>query len=191
MVNEYQMEIANIVASGDFDVEIDLGTVATSANLDSYPGIGSVEHSRRQGNRLNVRFDTGSLGILSPNGIYIITGAKTYSDLYDDLDYLLNSLRGSEVVPDAEADNFEIRNLVIVEELEAEINLNALAVGIGLEQVEYEPEQFPGLVYRPEESNAVLLVFSSGKVVITGARDEETAIDAFSKLQAIVTDFFK
>ncbi|CDK38025.1 TATA-box-binding protein [Halorubrum sp. AJ67] len=43
-----------------------------------------------------------------------------------------------------------------------------------MEAVEYEPEQFPGLVYRLSEPDVVILLFSSGKVVITGATDVST-----------------
>jgi len=66
------------------------------------------------------------------------------------------------------------------------VNLNTLAIGLGLEAVEYEPEQFPGLIYRPEAFPAVLLVFANGKVVITGAADVETAEETFSHLQTQV-----
>ncbi|MDI6902958.1 MAG: TATA-box-binding protein, partial [Methanocellales archaeon] len=49
-------------------------------------------------------------------------------------------------------------------------NLNAIAIGLGLENIEYEPEQFPGLVYRIDEPNVVVLVFGSGKLVVTGGK---------------------
>jgi transcription initiation factor TFIID TATA-box-binding protein len=43
-------------------------------------------------------------------------------------------------------------------------------------RIVYEPEQFPGLIYRMDSPNAVLLIFSSGKLVCTGARKKETYI---------------
>lgn len=54
--------------------------------------------------------------------------------------------------------------------LERPLNLSALAVGLGLEVTEYEPEKFPGLVYRPRDHECVLLVFATGRVIITGAQ---------------------
>ena len=45
--------------------------------------------------------------------------------------------------------------------------------GLGLENVEYEPEQFPGLVYRIKQPKVVVLIFSSGKLVITGGKSPE------------------
>ena len=47
----------------------------------------------------------------------------------------------------------------------------------------YEPEQFPGLIYRMEEPKIVILIFTSGKLVITGAKKEEEIYRAATKLQ--------
>ncbi|NYT01121.1 MAG: TATA-box-binding protein, partial [Methanocellales archaeon] len=55
-------------------------------------------------------------------------------------------------------------------DLGSELNLNAIAIGLGLENIEYEPEQFPGLVYRIKEPKVVVLVFGSGKLVVTGGK---------------------
>jgi transcription initiation factor TFIID TATA-box-binding protein len=43
-----------------------------------------------------------------------------------------------------------------------------LAISLGLESTEYEPEQFPGLVYRAPDGNGTIIIFASGKVVFTG-----------------------
>ena len=63
----------------------------------------------------------------------------------------------------------EIKNIVATAELDEIPSLEAIAIGLGLEQTEYEPEQFPALIYRGGDS--VLLVFSSGKIVCTGLTD--------------------
>ncbi|MDL0145943.1 transcription factor, partial [Halobacterium salinarum] len=44
---------------------------------------------------------------------------------------------------------------------------------LGLERVEYEPEQFPGLIYRSDSVSGVVLIFASGKAVITGLSSRE------------------
>ena len=64
--------------------------------------------------------------------------------------------------------------------MERPLNLSALVVGLGLEVTEYEPEQFPGLVYHPDDYACVLLIFASGKVVITGAQEVDSAEAAFA-----------
>jgi len=58
-------------------------------------------------------------------------------------------------------------------DLKTALNLNAVALGLGLENIEYEPEQFPGLVYRIKQPKIVVLIFSSGKLVITGGKSPE------------------
>ncbi len=53
------------------------------------------------------------------------------------------------------------------------ININKLTVTLNLENIEYEPEQFPGLVYRIKDPKIVVLIFSSGKIILTGGRNLE------------------
>jgi transcription initiation factor TFIID TATA-box-binding protein len=52
----------------------------------------------------------------------------------------------------------------------------------------YEPEQFPGLIYRMEEPKVVILLFASGKLVCTGAKKEPDSYDAVEKLQALLEE---
>jgi transcription initiation factor TFIID TATA-box-binding protein len=72
-----------------------------------------------------------------------------------------------------------VNNVVCVGDIGEDINLNALVVGLGVAEVEYEPEQFPGLVYRPDDADCVLLVFGTGKVVVTGSTSRAEAQAAF------------
>lgn len=78
------------------------------------------------------------------------------------------------LISEAVDDGFSISNVVATANLGKNVYLNALAVGLGLESVEYEPEQFPGLVYRPQDLGGVILVFGSGKVVVTGAQSVQS-----------------
>lgn len=66
-----------------------------------------------------------------------------------------------------------VQNIVASADLKTRLNINAIALGLGLENVEYEPEQFPGLVYRIKQPKIVVLIFSSGKLVITGGKSPE------------------
>ena len=60
------------------------------------------------------------------------------------------------------------------------INLNELA--LKLENTEYEPEQFPGLVYKLNEPNATFLLFSNGKLVGTGTKNRKQLDEAMKQL---------
>jgi len=66
--------------------------------------------------------------------------------------------------------------------------LNAIAIGLGLENIEYEPEQFPGLVYRVDDPDVVVLLFGSGKLVITGGSNVTDAEDALIKIEEQLDD---
>ncbi|MFB6185833.1 MAG: TATA-box-binding protein, partial [Halobacteriaceae archaeon] len=112
--------------------------------------------------------------LLFRSGKVISTGTKSIDDaktvvkeFYEKLESLgISTEDGREI---------QIQNIVGTAELDHLLNLNAIAIGLGLEQTEYEPEQFPGLVYRPEEdgSGVVILLFGSGNLVITGAKDQD------------------
>jgi transcription initiation factor TFIID TATA-box-binding protein len=58
-----------------------------------------------------------------------------------------------------------------------------------MDNVMYEPEQFPGLIYRMKEPKVVMLLFASGKLVITGAKREEQVYEAAEKVSATLIDF--
>ena len=70
------------------------------------------------------------------------------------------------------------------------LDLSALAIGLGLEFTEYEPEQFPGLVYRPTNYDCVMLIFGSGKVIITGTTDVDLAEEAVTGLLEQIDTLF-
>src|SRR4030065_368673 len=76
----------------------------------------------------------------------------------------------------------EVQNIVASSALGTEINLNAIAISLGLEKVEYEPEQFPGLVYRIDVPKVVVPLFGSGKLVCTGARKPSDVEEAVEKI---------
>ncbi len=73
-------------------------------------------------------------------------------------------------------------NIVSSADLHSVLNLNAIALGLGLENIEYEPEQFPGLVYRMSDPKVVILLFGSGKLVITGGKKPEDAANAVDRI---------
>ena len=77
---------------------------------------------------------------------------------------------------------FKIENVVASTSLGAELDLKAIA--LGLENVEHEGEQFPGLVYRIDVPKVVVLLFGSGKLVCPGARKPSDVEQAVKKITA-------
>lgn len=80
--------------------------------------------------------------------------------------------RGPEIV---------VQNIVASADLEVELNLDAIV--FGLPNCEYEPEQFPGLIYRLKKPKVVLLLFGSGKIVCTGAKTREDVENAIVEVR--------
>ena len=76
--------------------------------------------------------------------------------------------------------NIRIENVVASTSLGGELDLQAIA--LALKGAEYEPEQFPGLIYRLKEPKTATLLFRSGKVVCTGARKPEDIDVAVTKI---------
>lgn len=85
-------------------------------------------------------------------------------------------------VVDGDLDSYRIQNIVLLVEFDLTVNLNQAAVRLGMENVEYEPEQFPRLIYRPSNFELVMLLFGTGKVIITGTISEKEAEDAINNL---------
>ena len=80
-----------------------------------------------------------------------------------------------------------IQNFVVSGDIKCGIDLNKAT--IVMDNVMYEPEVFPGLIYRMKEPKSVLLLFSTGKIVCTGVKDEETVKLVFDKLYRVVREY--
>ncbi|MEA3229733.1 MAG: TATA-box-binding protein, partial [archaeon] len=80
----------------------------------------------------------------------------------------------------------EVVNIVASSDLGSAIDLNTLI--FNLDNCEYEPEQFPGVVHRIFNPKTVFLVFSSGKIVITGAKSIKHMEDAIKVLEKELRD---
>jgi len=107
--------------------------------------------------------------LLFHSGKLVCTGGKSSSQVERSIQAISAQLRKGKV-PVVRNPKIEIQNIVATSDLGSELDLNIVAVTLGLDRVEYEPEQFPGLVYRIDDPRVVLLLFSSGKMVCTGAR---------------------
>jgi len=101
------------------------------------------------------------------SGRYIIYGLTSLDDIDRSYQEFLTLL--SPIIDPALASPPKVKNLVGMDDFRIKISLSRLVVALHLEHVEYEPEQFPGLIYRGNSGTA--LIFSSGKVVFVGFKD--------------------
>lgn len=170
------INIENIVASSQVADELNIQQLADSMpdakyNPEEFPG-------------LILHFDVPKTAtLLFSSGKVICTGAKTMEDVDATMEKLLKKISdfGASVSKKLEV---KTQNIVASADLEKELQLSTVAKGLLLHNVEYEPEQFPGLVYRMDDFGVVLLLFSSGKLVCTGAKkmeDISSAIDSMKE----------
>ena len=174
------LEIQNVVASTAIGQELDLQSVAIDLE--------GVDFDPNQFPGLVYRIqDPQAAALIFRSGKIVCTGAKSVPDVHEALETAFETLSnlGIEVMEDPV---IEVQNIVSSGDLGESLNLNAIAIGLGLEDVEYEPEQFPGLVYRLDEPDVVALLFGSGKTVITGGKKSEDAEAATKVLISKLTD---
>jgi transcription initiation factor TFIID TATA-box-binding protein len=160
------IDIVNVVASTKLAEAFDLPKIETDLegavyNKKKFPG-------------LVYRVKTPKAAFLIfTSGKIVCTGSKNIEDVRTVIITLAKRLKsiGFEMI-DTEPE-IHIQNIVASADLKSDLNLNAVALGLGLENIEYEPEQFPGLVYRIKVPKVVVLIFSSGKLVITGGKSPE------------------
>ena len=171
--------VENIVASTSFADKLDLDVIAQSLEEAEY----EPEQFPGLVYRLN---EPKTATLLFRSGKANCTGAKNVEDVRKTIKIIADKLEkiGVKVYKNPE---MVIQNIVATSDLEGELNLSEVAMGLGLENVEYEPEQFPGLVYRIREPKVAMLLFGSGKIVCTGARKTEDVSLAVQKLSEELT----
>ena len=119
--------------------------------------------------------------LLFHSGKVVCTGAKSVAQVRVAIEKVVKLIAktGIAMIKNPE---ITVQNIVASADLGQKIDLNAIAMAVGLERVEYEPEQFPGLVYRMFEPKVVLLLFGSGKVVCTGGKTPQDIEAAVKKI---------
>ncbi len=125
--------------------------------------------------------EDGPAYTLYRTGTFQIRGAKTKSDLSEAESRLRTILSDIRVeMPDYE---FNHVTSVFVGTFDINVNLEALIIALGLENTEYEPEQFPAIIYRPPQFAVTLLIFSTGKVIVGGTTDRDEARSALQHVE--------
>ncbi|GAB7009184.1 TATA-box-binding protein [Halorubrum trueperi] len=171
------------MGSGSLEREIDLKTLVSE--LEDHLGefVDANFHSTAM---VTVRLEkNGPAYTIYRTGTFQIRGAETEELLTESFRRFEKVL--NEIGVDVSKTAFRQVTSVFMEDLDREINLEALAIALGLEHTEYEPEQFPGLIYRPPQYEVTLLVFASGKIIIGGTTDREHAKSAVQHLKEELT----
>ncbi|MDH5447846.1 MAG: TATA-box-binding protein [Candidatus Bathyarchaeota archaeon] len=166
------IRIENVVASATLKQRVDLNAV-----VKGYPG---VEYRPEQFPGLVFRLKRPKTATLIFNsGKMVCTGAKSEKEARRAVMRVIKELKKSGIIIISKPE-LKIQNIVASASLGGMIDLEKATYD--LEKTMYEPEQFPGLIYRMAEPKVVILLFASGKLVCTGAKREQDVYEAVGKL---------
>jgi len=173
-----ELSIENVVASATLNQKVDLNAV-----VKGYPG---VEYRPEQFPGLVFRLKRPKTAtLIFSSGKMVCTGAKSEKESRRAVLKVIKELKRSGIIIVGKPE-MKIQNIVASANLGGMIDLEKAAYSLG--RAMYEPEQFPGLIYRMEEPKVVILLFASGKLVCTGAKKEEDVYIAVDKLHVILEE---
>ena len=166
------ISIENVVASAALNQKVDLNAV-----VKSFPG---VVYRPEQFPGLVFRLKKPKTATLIFNsGKMVCTGAKSEKESRRAVMTVVKELKKGGIIIISKPE-LKIQNIVASASLGGRIDLEQAVSTLG--KTMYEPEQFPGLIYRMDEPKVVILIFASGKLVCTGAKKEQDVYDAVHKL---------
>jgi transcription initiation factor TFIID TATA-box-binding protein len=169
---ESSYKIQNIVATASLGKPVPLTKLArtqpnTEYNPETFPGL-----------VLRVKEPKSAVLVFS-SGNLVCTGTKSTTQVKQVIEAVIKQLKKINVnittVP-----KITVQNIVASGTIDLKLNLNFLA--LEMENTEYEPEQFPGLVYKLIEPTATFLLFSNGKLVCTGTKNKQQLEDSMAQL---------
>jgi len=116
-------------------------------------------------------------------GKMVCTGARSERDAVRALKKVIKTLNKGGILINGKLE-IGIKNVVATASLDGKVDLLQLYESETKMRgrITYEPEQFPGLIYRMNDPKVVILLFSSGKLVCTGTRKEEDVHKAVDNL---------
>jgi transcription initiation factor TFIID TATA-box-binding protein len=169
---EAVINIQNVVATGTMNQKVDLNAV-----VKGYPG---AEYRPEQFPGLVFRLKRPkTTTLIFASGKMVCTGARSGKESRTAIMKIVKELRKGGIVILGKPD-FKVVNIVASASLGGNVDLEKTVVA--LRHTMYEPEQFPGLIYRMSEPKVVILIFASGNLVVTGAEVEQDVYDAVHKL---------
>ena len=174
-------KIQNIVATASLGKPVPLTKLArtqpnTEYNPETFPGL-----------VLRVKEPKSAVLVFS-SGNLVCTGTKSTLQVRQVIDAVIKQLKKINVKITTKP-KITVQNIVASGTINLKLNLNFLA--LEMENTEYEPEQFPGLVYKLVEPTATFLLFSNGKLVCTGTKNKQQLEDSMEQLLKNVKEALK
>ena len=176
---DLDISIENVVATTSLDQKIDLLAIRkVFRNVEyrpkRFPGL--VFRLKRP-KTATLIFSTGKM---------VCTGAKSEKLARSAVRKVVRELKKQDIII-LKNPEIVVQNIVASANLHGKIDLETAADV--LDNVMYEPEQFPGLIYRMRDPKTVLLLFTSGKLVCTGAKSEDMVYESVAKVYGVLKDY--
>lgn len=173
--------VVNIVVSTSLEHDIPLEKMAAT--------LSNTEYNPEQFPGLVIRIkDPKTSALIFSSGNIVCTGARSLEKVDESIKKIIESLEKIGITIKIKP-KINVQNIVASGSIGMDLNLNTLAMK--LDNTEYEPEQFPGLVYKLMEAKATFLLFSNGKIVCTGTKSEEMVHKAVDMLLVNLKKFKK
>jgi len=179
--SESNFKIQNIVATTSLGKPVPLTKLArtqpnTEYNPETFPGL-----------VLRVKEPKSAVLVFS-SGNLVCTGTKSIAQVKKVIEAVIKQLAKINVKITVKP-KITVQNIVASGSIDLKLNLNFLA--LEMENTEYEPEQFPGLVYKLVDPTATFLLFSNGKLVCTGTKNKEQLEESMAQLLKNIKEALK
>lgn len=161
-----ELEIVNIVATAIMHEPFDLELVSKKIEGTEFASSGAkwLKMRIKPENYYTAFYKSGK---------FLITGAKNLDKVNEIVQRVLSMLKKAGI--NAALKTVKIHNIVLMDKIELNQSLDNLMISMDDARASYEPEQFPGIIYKDENEGINYLLFSSGKIVITGVTNIELA----------------
>jgi transcription initiation factor TFIID TATA-box-binding protein len=172
-MSDFRIKIENVVAFVVLGVKVPLNVLVAKVE--------NTEYEPEQFPGLVYRIpEPRAAALIFSSGKIVCTGAKNIEKAKEAISKVVSKIRSAGIKVPTNY-HVEVENIVASSKINNKLNLEEIT--FALENAEYEPEQFPGLVYRISEPRVAFLLFSSGKIICTGARNVKDVHVALAKLK--------
>jgi transcription initiation factor TFIID TATA-box-binding protein len=177
VLSEKNIDIKNFVAKLELGIELDLDYLNSQIEGATYEPERYPSLIYRSNNKPTV--------LITRTGILLFTGGSSPEDIMASYGQISEELSQLGVDSIGDVKDIIVKNIVTVFEYPGPLDLSQLSIKLGIENIEYEPEQFPGMVYRMG-NGVVALIFASGKIILTGGNSSSQILSAAGRLYEII-----
>jgi transcription initiation factor TFIID TATA-box-binding protein len=179
VARDLEIEIQNVVATASLDQKFNL--------IDILKTFKNTQYQQKRFPGLVFRLQRPKTAtLIFSTGKMVCTGAKSEKIARIAVNKVVKELKNNGIIVLGKP-KITIQNLVASANLQKKIDLETTADL--LDNTMYEPEQFPGLIYRMKDPKTVLLLFSSGKIVCTGGKSAQMVYESVHKLYELLEEY--